>query len=193
MAGRPGNAGPLVGTAARRAAAAQAPTVGMALFWAHLSQGRMARDSGALASSPGGGLRPASRGSAKPAAMTPNPASISSTPPFSCGRGGRADPIMGVSPGGARHRPAAAWPAPSGPEVESAPWHLTMSSMAGCNDPARPLRRPGSTAMLKRCRVSPKSRRKRFIFPHRSESSLWSNSGTVSRQQRSRCPNGSWT
>ena len=50
------------------------------------------------------GLRPASRGSAKPAAMTPSPASVSATPPFSCGRGERADAIMGVSPGGGRHR-----------------------------------------------------------------------------------------
>ena len=50
------------------------------------------------------GLRPASRGSAKPAAMTPSPASVSATPPFSCGRGERADPIMWVSPGGGRHR-----------------------------------------------------------------------------------------
>ena len=37
---------------------------------------RMLRDSGALASSPGGGLRPASRGSAKPAPMTPHPANV---------------------------------------------------------------------------------------------------------------------
>ena len=73
------------------------------------------------------GLRPASRGSAKPAPTTPPPIAreretrvddagpASARPPFfmragcvSCGRGERADPIMGVSPGGGRHRPPAA-------------------------------------------------------------------------------------
>ena len=45
------------------------------------------------------GLRPASRGSAKPAPMTPSPANVSAAP-FSCGRGERADPITRVLPVG---------------------------------------------------------------------------------------------
>ena len=76
---------PLVGTAARRAAAAQTPTLRMTPLSARTPQGkdgarqRKPRTAdceeargrlGALASSPGGGLRPASRGSAKPAPMT---------------------------------------------------------------------------------------------------------------------------
>ena len=42
---------------------------------------REARGHGALASSPGGGLRPASRGSAKPAPTTPPPANLTPTNP----------------------------------------------------------------------------------------------------------------
>ena len=44
-------------------------------------------------------LRSASRGSAKPAPMTPGPADVRAAPPFSCGRGVRENPVMGVSPG----------------------------------------------------------------------------------------------
>ena len=65
-------------------------------------KGRMARDSGPPPGELAAGLRPASRGSAKPAVMTPGPANVSAAPPFSCGRGERADPIMRVSPGGVR-------------------------------------------------------------------------------------------
>ena len=48
------------------------------------------------------GLRPASRGSAKPVPTTLRHANVSAAS-LSCGRGERADPIMWVSPSGARH------------------------------------------------------------------------------------------
>ena len=71
------------GTAARRAAAAQTPTGRMAPFSARTPQGQ----DGAQRSA---GLRPASRGSAKPAPMTPGPANVSPAPhpPASCGSTG---------------------------------------------------------------------------------------------------------
>ena len=100
MARRPGNAGVHTGTAARRAAAAPIPTVGMAPFSARTPECRMARDSGPPPGELAAGLRPASRGSAKPAPMTPDPADVSAPLPFSCRRSERADPIMWVSPGG---------------------------------------------------------------------------------------------
>ena len=48
------------------------------------------------------GLRPASRGSAKPGRMTRRQANVSAAP-FSCPAGCAEDPIMDVSPGGSRH------------------------------------------------------------------------------------------
>ena len=50
------------------------------------------------------GLRPASRGSAKPGRMTRRQANVSAAP-CSCPVGCAEDPIMDVSPGGSRHGP----------------------------------------------------------------------------------------
>ena len=87
---------------------------------------RMACDSGPPPGELATGLRPASRGSAKPAPMTLRPANVSPpllpTPngavghrfalpgiaPFHAGEGERADPIIWVSPGGGRRRCASA-------------------------------------------------------------------------------------
>ena len=84
----------------------QTPTAGMALFSARTSGAKTVHDSGPPPGELATGLWPASRGSAKPASVTPGPANVSAASPFSCGRGERADPIMRVSPGGGR-QPAA--------------------------------------------------------------------------------------
>ena len=89
---RPGNADlrPVLrvgaGTAARRAAAARTQLSGGLPSRRVPLEGTMARDSGPPPGELATGLRPASRGSAKPAAMTPGPANVSATPHFSCGR-----------------------------------------------------------------------------------------------------------
>ena len=73
---------------------------------------------GALASSPGGGLRPASRGSAKPAPTTPRPANLTAANPRIANREeSRGHGALASSPGGGL-RPASrgsAKPAPTTP------------------------------------------------------------------------------
>ena len=87
----------------RRASAAKTPTAGMAPVSARTRRGqdgaRRRRRWPVLRSA---GLRPASRGSAKPVPTTLRHANVSAAS-LSCGRGERADPIMWVSPSGARH------------------------------------------------------------------------------------------
>ena len=72
-------------------------------------KGRMARDSGPPPGELATGLRPASRGSAKPAAMTPGPANVSAAPPFHAGgvcRRARSCGFVPVGPGAAVRRRA---------------------------------------------------------------------------------------
>ena len=109
---------PPVGTAARRAAAAEIPTVGMAPFSARTPQRqdgvRQRAPTGRTGHrSPTGIARETCAKLSPPLLPTPNGAvghrfALPGIAPFHAGEGERADPIIWVSPGGGRRRCASA-------------------------------------------------------------------------------------
>ena len=102
------------------------------------------RRHGALASSPGGGLRPASRGSAKPAPTTPPPANLTPANPRIANRANHADmerrPVLPVGASD-RHRAAARNPhqQPRPPPISRLQTHASPTAQNHADMERRPV------------------------------------------------------